>query len=203
MSITQRPNPMAVRSREALLNAATDLLGDLDASEITVTDVTKAAGVSRPTFYEHAGDLASLFSDAGLAKLNALAAPVVAQLRTTLESGADTSDAPIEAALHELIARLQEDGEFFSRVEEGPGGHAIHQGAIESTIELLQAVPTLQWHNHDDTAVWQFLAAGTMWIITRHLEAYCADPNNPALQPVANLMRILRALNAAHYGTAH
>ena len=61
------PDPRWMRSRQTLIAAVTNLL---DAGVTpTITDVVEAAAVSRPTFYQHFGDLPTAFREAGLARV--------------------------------------------------------------------------------------------------------------------------------------
>src|SRR6478752_2791242 len=57
MSLT--PDPRAARSRAALLDAARQLVDARAIGSIAITDVCTLAGVSRPTFYQHFGDIAA------------------------------------------------------------------------------------------------------------------------------------------------
>ena len=57
-------DPRARRSKDALEAALLDLVADRDLAQISVSDITKRAGVSRSTFYEHYADVHSLAASA-------------------------------------------------------------------------------------------------------------------------------------------
>ena len=184
MSKTQvRENPIFTRSRAALIGGVDELLTQLPAAEISVTDVVAAAGMSRPTFYQHFTDLGSAFAAAGLARLTAMFAEI-------------DPVAPGELAekFAEVVGRMEQHAKFYSRVQDSQGGAAFHAGAVALTAAWLRQVPALSGLPADDDALWEFVAAGVAWIITGHLAAYCRHPGDPSLRPADDLVRILEAL---------
>lgn len=71
---TSDPDPArldarVVRTRENLRAAALALVAEREWTEISVTDVTKQARVSRPTFYLHYGSLDELAADAVIGRI--------------------------------------------------------------------------------------------------------------------------------------
>lgn len=60
-------DPRAVRSREQLMRAIAEFLEQGVAP--TVTDIVTRAGISRPTFYQHFGDLQTAYAETGLARV--------------------------------------------------------------------------------------------------------------------------------------
>lgn len=52
-----------------LVDATIALVDERDAADITITDIVKRAGVTRPTFYQYFGDLPSVFSAAAMQRL--------------------------------------------------------------------------------------------------------------------------------------
>src|SRR5690625_848913 len=66
-------NPRAERSRAALIDAMTSALETLEPGTVlSVAEIARTAGVSRPTLYEHFGDLPNLMRDAAMMRLVAL-----------------------------------------------------------------------------------------------------------------------------------
>jgi AcrR family transcriptional regulator len=57
-------DPRARRSKHALEAALLELVADQDLAQISVSDITKRAGLSRSTFYEHYTDVHSLAESA-------------------------------------------------------------------------------------------------------------------------------------------
>ncbi len=175
-----RENPIVTRSRTALIGGVDELLTRRTAAEISVTDVVEAAGMSRPTFYQHFTDLGSAFAAAGLARL------------TTMFSQIDPSG-PDELAdsFADVVQRMEPDAQFYSRVQDSPGGTAFQAGTVELTAAWLRGLPALSTLPADDDALWEFLAAGVVWIITGHLAAYCRNPDGPRSHPAKDLARII------------
>ncbi|SHN74345.1 TetR/AcrR family transcriptional regulator [Cryptosporangium aurantiacum] len=61
---TPPKDPRARRSRQALERALLDLVAEQDLAQISVSDITKQAGLSRSTFYEHYVDVHDLAASA-------------------------------------------------------------------------------------------------------------------------------------------
>ncbi|MFJ3958485.1 TetR/AcrR family transcriptional regulator [Arthrobacter sp. NPDC090010] len=194
MSKDQRINPAAARSRAALLDAVTELLSLRPASEISIKDVVEAAGMSRPTFYQHFTDLGTLFATAGLTRLEG----VFAGLESRQEQGTDP-EAELTALFAELVGRMSEHAHFYARVQESAGGAAFHAAVVRTGSDWLRQEPQLRgWIPRDEDA-WDFLAAGVVWIITRYLAESCQVPDTP--RPEALLAHTLLAFtgrSAAH-----
>lgn len=134
-----RENPIVTRSRTALIGGVDELLTRRTAAEISVTDVVEAAGMSRPTFYQHFTDLGSAFAAAGLARL------------TTMFSQIDPSG-PDELAdsFADVVRRMEPDAQFYSRVQDSPGGAAFQAGTVELTAAWLRGLPALSTLPADD-----------------------------------------------------
>ncbi|MBT0773689.1 TetR/AcrR family transcriptional regulator [Kineosporia sp. J2-2] len=174
MSKERRENPIVTRSRAALIAAATALLDERGAAEISVKDVVETAGMSRPTFYQHFPDLGAVFAAAGLARLEQTLGDL--EQPTQAPSGLEHAFAPTVAA---VAGRMKQHAVFFHRVHAGPGYAAYHAGVVAFTAARLRSEPLLQpWAEQDDV-FWEFLAAGTVWVINRQLAAWCAGRPEP------------------------
>lgn len=64
-------DPRFQRSLEGLSQAIWELAATTPLSELSITVVAQRAGVSRPTFYQHAGDVRELARSVGLRRLEA------------------------------------------------------------------------------------------------------------------------------------
>ena len=67
-------DPRAQRSRAALEAALRECIGERDLSQISISDITKRAGVNRSTFYEHYCDMHDLAASACTAVFDELVA---------------------------------------------------------------------------------------------------------------------------------
>ena len=62
-------DPRLARTRAAILEAATASMEAGPLEEVTISGLVERAGVSRPSFYQHFGDLPTVFRDAAFARL--------------------------------------------------------------------------------------------------------------------------------------
>lgn len=196
MRKTRPENPIVTRSRAALTGAATRLLEGRAASAISVKDVVEEAGMSRPTFYQHFPDLGSLFAAAGLARLEETFAGIgsIGGIGSFggIEAPGGSEDA-LAGVFGVVIERMAEHATFYARIHESQGGAAFHAGVVAATAAWLRQEPLLRNLADRDEAFWEFLAAGVVWIVTRHLAALCVDPLD-ASHPDADLARILASI---------
>lgn len=179
-----RENPIVVRSRSALIAVADGLLDQRSAAEISIKDVVEAAGMSRPTFYQHFTDLGSLFSAAGLTRLKAMFSDIDL-----------TDSSKLTDTLRAIMKYMEEDAQFYSRVHQSSGGAAFNAGAIDLTATWLRQLPSLSSLDDENDIWWEFLAAGVVWTINRHLAAYCRNPEASNAYREINLERIFALLD--------
>lgn len=178
--VSSRENPIAARSRLALISAADRLLEQRPAPEISIKDIVSAAGMSRPTFYQHFDGLGDLFAAAGLARLEAMFA-------------AETSAAPplnLTDRFLSLVTNMEASHQFLYHVYKSPGSAGFHKGAVRLTANWLRQFPELAAIPQEDSTLWEFLASGVIWTITKHLAERCNNPETPSEPPAADLNRI-------------
>ncbi|MEU6185819.1 TetR family transcriptional regulator [Nocardia sp. NPDC047038] len=70
--VAERVDTRILRTRESLRAAVLELAADRDWSEISITDLTRHARVSRPTFYLHYASLDELAADALIERMREL-----------------------------------------------------------------------------------------------------------------------------------
>ncbi|GAA1472208.1 TetR/AcrR family transcriptional regulator [Corynebacterium felinum] len=158
-------NPTAVRSRAGLLSAADELLHERHSVDISITDVVKHAGLSRPTFYQYFPDLGMLFATCGFERVG------------TLIEQASQGD-----FLSELFDGMAADAAFYFHIYDGPGGVLFQVGMIQAITQKLI----------DDGATApaaEFAAAGIVWNLVKHLVVAAGGAvavDNPAahIQPL-------------------
>ena len=115
-----------------MLAAVTDLVAARDSSTVTVTDVVRAAGVTRPTFYAAFGDLQTAFARAALTHVaEAFAYDEPAR------PAADEPEAHLRATITRAMERLEPHASFFAHVLDGAGGPAVQaQLTVEAARQL-------------------------------------------------------------------
>ena len=110
-------DPRAQRSRAALETALRECLDERDLSQISISDITKRAGVNRSTFYEHYTDMHALAASATTAMFDELVAatPVFRQRPVPGE--------PPEHQQPELFSHIAQNAGLY-RMLLGPDGSA-------------------------------------------------------------------------------
>lgn len=69
--LSQRTDPRAQRSRASIIAALVELVETQPVAEISITRVVEAAGITRPTFYQHFPDITTAVQSAGFERLAA------------------------------------------------------------------------------------------------------------------------------------
>lgn len=176
-----REDPRSTRSRSALIEAMAELL-DSEASleSLSVTDVVRAAGVSRPTFYQHFGEMSLLVRAAALHRLAGAFADIpevaLGESWTTFVRG----------TFRGLLLHLQGNVVFYKKALTSGGSQALSEDVIGLlAARLLDVSPlgpilrnrTLVGSPEDRAA---FLAAGTFWLVNRWLDSDFTGPDSVA-----------------------
>ncbi len=119
---------LAGTARRRLLDAAIALLDERLPGEITISDLVKRAGVSRPTFYAILGDLPTAFAEAALTRVLAAFEGV---------SEGDVAESELAETMYgtivQILTRLEKDARFYAHVTSGHGGYLV----LAKTIEFL------------------------------------------------------------------
>ncbi|SHN15698.1 TetR/AcrR family transcriptional regulator [Cryptosporangium aurantiacum] len=159
-------DPRVTRTRELLREAVRRLLRERDPGDLSVTDITTAAKVSRPTFYLHYGSPDELIADAVREDLRALldAAPPAVK--------GDDGVPPVMLALltevnrlRWLYGRLVGKASPFGRSREEVAGYLAERFA--ELIAVRQ--PAIEDALRNDAA--QFLAGGTLNLLAAWISA--------------------------------
>lgn len=119
-------DPRVARSRENLIAAMNDLLRDQPIEKITASMAAREAGTSRPTLYQHFGDLTGL--------IEATAVHNLEQLLFTAWEG-DAIGSP--DAIRRLLNHLQDDRDFFLNVLQGPSNYQVMHAITQALARQL------------------------------------------------------------------
>lgn len=152
------------------------LLDEHGPSSVSITDVVREAGVTRPTFYAAFGDLPTAFADAASSRLD--------EAFDGLTVAADVSETEraeaMAAAFLEILNRLEPHSEFYSRVLHGPGGMQVHAeivGFVAGRLREHSRVSAMLMKGTIPASVTSSaLAAGITWTITTWLSAQNRSP---------------------------
>ncbi|MFC4243485.1 TetR/AcrR family transcriptional regulator [Gryllotalpicola reticulitermitis] len=158
-------DPRAARSKRALLAAATELLDAHDLDELSITQVVAAAGVTRPTFYQHFTDLGELASAAAVERLDA-------EFTRHEPPSADVADwsGRVEPLVRELLEHLAAHRGFYRRVLRGSRSGAAIDAAVELVVRrILERSPLLDTVANRDTEEIRdavvIVSGGIVWLL--------------------------------------
>jgi len=155
-------------------------MDERELAEISVREIVDRAGVTRPTFYAHFGDLDGFF-----------AAVALERLRQAFDL-VDVPTGPVPSAvvgsvLEPVLGRLQEHGAFYAKVVRGPGGFQTQAHTIGFLVDRLLRVsplgPVLR-SGPDPEGTAEFLAAAAFWLIIGWLDA--APDGRPSAAAMAS-----------------
>jgi AcrR family transcriptional regulator len=190
----QQSDPRVQRSRATLEAALRDLIADRELAQVTISDITKRAGVNRSTFYEHYADVHDLAACACTAMFDELVAatPVFRQ--------PERPGQPWRHQLPDLYAHIADNARLY-RVLLGPAGSArvishllqrivvaafVSRGLHETPASTHAADPTET--PHDPEAA--FVAGAVLGTIIDWLGRDC--PGTPEQMAAAVLPGLLR-----------
>jgi AcrR family transcriptional regulator len=159
-------DPRAARSKRALVAAATELLDAHDLDALSITQVVAAAGVTRPTFYQHFGDLAELARAAAVTRLDT-------EFERYQPVSADVGDglARVEPVVRQLLEHLAAHRAFYRRVLHGPRSGSAVNAAVDLVARrilerspLLQSVADPESEEIRDSVV--IVSGGIVWLLS-------------------------------------
>lgn len=169
-------DPRTVRARAALTAATRELVSERPVEDLSVTEVAALAGVSRPTVYQHFGDIPSLVAAATKEFMEG----IFAHIDATLEE-----ENSLDYVRH-LLALF---------VEGVYGQRAFCNNAMHGASALSIALDTMKYlddrmRNHvigsripaeGQTAADQraAISAGLVWMVVAWLDTDFADANAP------------------------
>lgn len=187
-------NPRAERSKTALIEAMTSALDTLEPGAVlSVAEIARAAGVSRPTLYQHFGDLPNLMRAAAMVRLVALFDTVPQPAPHAQISWREAS----VAALRALLTELEHRRGFYLAVLDSTAARDVREDVIEflatRIVDLTALGPVMKDTEPTEQDVREramFLAAGALWRTERWLRD---DDSEPAEQLADRLSRILSA----------
>lgn len=199
-------DPRLTRSRELLLGAITTSLDRPGDEQPSITELCTAAGVSRPTFYQHFGDVASLVEAAAVDRMHALfdAAPPVAP--------DDEWERAVPRVVESLLDGLLVHDHFYRRVLSGGTARSVQESVVAFLAQRLLTFSPLaaQDPGGDHARVERFavfLAAGTTWLVVGWL--LDGDDRRPVGRASADIAELLvtgvasQRLAALHPRSSH
>jgi AcrR family transcriptional regulator len=174
--------------RERIITALVDTVAERGYNATTVADITKAASVSRRTFYEHFADKEACF----LAAYEMVADHIRDSMRTAAESFEDWPQ-QVRAALATMLRFLAGEPELASLVMIEPiaaGGEiaARHRAAMQGFVEILKAGrPQHRGERPLPEATEETVVGGILSLIVREISAGNAEQLEKLLPDLVEL----------------
>ncbi|MWV48807.1 hypothetical protein GRS96_05885 [Rathayibacter sp. VKM Ac-2803] len=182
-------DPRLTRSRDLLTAAITTALDRPGDAQPSITELCAAAGVSRPTFYQHFGDVPSLIEAAAVERMHALFAAA------TPVSSAQEWEPAVPRVVHGLLDGLLVHADFYRRVLTGGTARAVQESVVAFLARRLLTFSPLAAREPgagDHARVERFatfLAAGTTWLVVGWLLE--GDPRRPVADAAADIAELL------------
>ncbi len=170
-------DPRTARSRQALIEAMTRVLDSSTSPELNVSDIVKEAGVSRPTFYQHFGDMQGLVQAATQDRLNAIfnaSQPIT--INTSWAQFARTN-------FRLMLAKMNKNRTFYINVLRGMGGYTATNDVLEviacRILDRSPMGPVLRSRKSPVSPLEQahFMSAGVVWLLARRILDESVDIN--------------------------
>ncbi|HQF03428.1 MAG TPA: TetR/AcrR family transcriptional regulator [Phycicoccus sp.] len=180
------------RSKAALVRAVGELLDSGD-TRPSITNVVALAGTSRPTFYQHFGDVAALQRAAAHEELDLVFAQI---------DPIDLTGPRWEAALQDLmtlvVERIDQRRDFFASVMAGPAAFDVLSDTVAIVADrIIARSPSVAASGSSGSPgspgspaaadVSRFLAAGTVWLLLDWVGRAGAEPATESAAEVAFL----------------
>ena len=160
-------DPRFQRSLNSLHGAVLELVEVLPLDEISITALVQAAGVTRPTFYQHFADIPDAARKVALARLDA-AFPVPEPFPEHFEISAPTIFRHVEDVALPVIEHLFEHRTFYVRVLDGAGSARFFADIVSFLAgrllpDAFELAARRQETRKDDLMM--VMAGGTMWLM--------------------------------------
>lgn len=188
-------DPRFQRSRASIIGAVTNLVGELPIEQLSITRVVEAAGVTRPTFYQHFPDVLSAAQEAAFVRL-AEAFPGPLERRAAATEPDAELHRRIVAQASPVFVHLAEHRPFYQRVLAAAAGVTFFDKLIAFVAsrmlpESLDAGERARGFQEDLTTV---MASGMTWLVVRWVSNGALQPSSPAQMAtqVADIAMALR-----------
>lgn len=161
-------DPRFTRSRASLIAAVIDLVGERPVEAVSITEVAKEAGVTRPTFYQHFPDVPSAARAAALYQLSGAYPYLDADLEGI---SPDELRKTLEDRTTSVLRHLRQNRAFYLNVFEGAGNIDLFDGLVAIVADRMMlpgasARPAASVAERDRKLL---LAGGIMWLSVKWL----------------------------------
>ena len=178
---------IAQNQRERIITALVDTVAERGYNATTVANITKAASVSRRTFYEHFADKEACF----LAAYEMVAEHIAASMRAAAESF-DEWPQKVRAALATLLRFLAGEPELarvcmIEPIAAGGEIAARHRASMQALVEILKAGRPEHGGRPLPEATEETLVGGIVSLVVREISADHAEKLEALLPDLVEL----------------
>ncbi|MGI6590474.1 MAG: TetR/AcrR family transcriptional regulator [Eggerthellaceae bacterium] len=169
-------DPRSQRTREALMNAAFSLASEHSVSDISLTQIAKEAGVSRPAVYQQFGDVPSVVMVAAERYIS----DIFARIDEKISVGDDKDY--LVGMMELFIQGVYEERDFCRNALSGPSGGKIAAHTIEFLSDRMGSRligKRLSAAGSASKDCLTAIAAGEVWLLEEWLNSDFADRNAP------------------------
>ena len=191
-------DPRMVRSRAALVIAMTELLDQRGVEDITITDVVRQAGVTRPTFYQHFADILGIARAACFFRLEAAFPPENSHAEADTNKSAQELLTEVTRDTTAILKHMKERRDFYGRVLRGAGSVELFESLVQFLEQRLISDPAMKIQSSvaitpADRA--RILAGGVVWMVTRWLDSDFQGENSVSAMAdrIAGALLVLRS----------
>ncbi len=193
-------DPRFLRSLKALHAALLELVDTQPLEDISITALVQAAGVTRPTFYQHFADIPDAARRVALTRLDA-AFPVPEPFPEHFEISAPNIFRHVAEVALPVIEHLHEHREFYLRVLEGAGNAAFFDEIVSFLAgrfrpDAFELAARRQTAQRDDLMT--VMAGGALWLIVRWLRN--GRPAETAEEMAQRIAAVAATIIAPHSG---
>lgn len=173
-------DPRQVKSREALIAAAIELVDERELADISVTDLSGRAGLTRMTFYQHFADRDALLQAAGAERFESALGDFGA---------AEGQRRGLLAGSQVLLSHLSTHRIFYQRLVLGSSGIETYQAIQSFLADRISRAAALDGIELDE-AQRLFLGGGAMAHVSRWLDDDAAPvlPEDSTAEAIATLI---------------
>lgn len=161
-------NPRTERARNAIVNATFDLVSERAVSQISLTEIAEAAGVSRPTVYKLFSDTPTLVAVITEESLD--------QALTRIDENLDEADERVyfRRLMDQFVDAVYAHKEFYRNAIYGPSAARIMTDVSRMLDERMRTrrvgkrLAAADTHADDCRAA---ISAGVVWLLVRWLSS--------------------------------
>lgn len=173
-------DPRFVRAHKALAQALIALVDENPSEPISITRLVEAAGVTRPTFYQHFADVGAALQQVALERVG-----------EAFPSAPRQDDGrPIEQQVHDYILpplqHLDEHRLFYLRVIETAASIAFFEELVRLIQQRMRSLPHYRESDLSDV-----VAAGAMWMVVRWLRGTVTGTPGDIARRIAALGKLV------------